>query len=596
MPTSNQRTLRECYQTLTPVNMISTRLPNLKFQDIRLVQALVWIGLILTVLVLWASTIFLTDRFTAEQREKSFQRAGLYASTISATLQRNAYVPLLLSRDQTLIYALLTGDYANTSIRLISFKEDLSAASILLMDINGLVVAATEPRDIFVKEEQPRFFVRALSETETVFQALRIDGKINGFYYARKIVFEDESIGVIVVEVDLQRQENFWRRSGATVVLSDTSGDILLASQPAWRDTTVQDLLTSTFRPTPLERLLGNKDPAPQSFVHIDGERLLVSQVSVGFLGWDLSYFASLENVEARVNALVALELMILALFAALVFYLISRRTTRRSTQIQAESAELHRLNNRLSAEIEQRQRAEKMLETAEQSLEQASKLAALGQMSASVSHELNQPLAAMRTYLAGARLLLKRNRIEEALISFQRIDDLIERMGAITKQLKSHATKSSGAIVTVDLRDSVASALSMMAPQLGQTQVNIIRNLPNHAANVVGDPVRIEQIIVNLLRNALDAVKPIEDKRIEITLKAENVITLTIQDNGTGIEDASTLFEPFATTKKAGEGVGLGLAISAGFASDMDGKLTGRNATPVGAIFELQLPRAPAQ
>ena len=206
---------------------------------------------------------------------------------------------------------------------------------------------------------------------------------------------------------------------------------------------------------------------------------------------------------------MVALELMILALFAALVFYLISRRTTRRSTQIQAESAELHRLNNRLSAEIEQRQRAEKMLETAEQSLEQASKLAALGQMSASVSHELNQPLAAMRTYLAGARLLLKRNRIEEALISFQRIDDLIERMGAITKQLKSHATKSSGAIVTVDLRDSVASALSMMAPQLGQTQVNIIRNLPNHAANVVGDPVRIEQIIVNLLRNALDAVKP---------------------------------------------------------------------------------------
>lgn len=155
------------------------------------------------------------------------------------------------------------------------------------------------------------------------------------------------------------------------------------------------------------------------------------------------SYFASLENVQARVNALIALELMILAMLAALIFYLISRKTTRKSTQIQAESAELRRLNGRLSAEIEQRQKAEQMLETAEQSLEQASKLAALGQMSASVSHELNQPLAAMRTYLAGARLLLQRNRTEEALISFQRIDDLIERMGAITKQLKSHATKA---------------------------------------------------------------------------------------------------------------------------------------------------------
>jgi len=576
--------------------MKAAKLPTLRMPDLRLIQILVWGGLLLTAFVLWASTTLLTDRFTNEQREKSLQRAGLYASTISATLQRNAYVPLLLSRDQTLIYALITGDYSSTSSRLITFKEDLSAASIILMDINGLVVAATEARDIFVEEERPGFFIRALRENATVFQALRIDGKINGFYYARKIEFEDESIGVIVVEVDLQRQENFWRRSGANVVLSDSTGDILLASQPAWRDTTVQDLLTSAYRPTTSERLFGSDEQSPQSFVHVNGRRLLVSKAGVGFLGWDLSYFASLEDVRARVNAFIALELMMLAMLAALIFYLISRRTTRRSTEIQAESAELRRLNNRLSSEIEQRQRAEQMLETAEQSLEQASKLAALGQMSASVSHELNQPLAAMRTYLAGARLLLQRNRTEEALISFQRIDDLIERMGAITKQLKSHATKTSELAIRVDLRDSVASAMSMMAPQLGQTQVNIVRNVGEQAANVVGDPVRIEQIIVNLLRNALDAVRPIEDKRIEITLKVTDTVNLTVQDNGTGIEDASALFEPFATTKKPGEGVGLGLAISAGFASDMGGKLTGRNATPIGAIFELQLPRAPAQ
>ena len=576
--------------------MKTAKLPALRLPDLRLIQILVWAGLFLTVLLLWASTSFLTDRFTTEQREKSLQRASLFASTISATLQRNAYVPLLLSRDQALIYALITGDYSSTSTRLISFKEDLSAASIILMDINGLVVAATEPRDIFVEEERPGFFIRALRENATVFQALRIDGKINGFYYARKIEFEDESIGVIVVEVDLQRQENFWRRSGANVVLSDSAGDILLASQPTWRNTTLQDLLTSTYRPTTSERLFGAEDQSPQSFVHINGQRLLVSEASVGFLGWDLSYFASLEDAQARVNAFIALELMILAMLAALMFYMISRKTTRKSTQIQAESAELRRLNTRLSSEIEQRQRAEQMLETAEQSLEQASKLAALGQMSASVSHELNQPLAAMRTYLAGARLLLQRNRTEEALISFQRIDDLIERMGAITKQLKSHATKTTGVAITVDLRDSVLSALSMMAPQLGKTQVNIVRNFPAGPANVVCDPVRIEQIIVNLLRNALDAVKPVEDKRIEITLKVDDVVILTVQDNGTGIEDASTLFEPFATTKKPGEGVGLGLAISAGFARDMNGKLTGRNATPIGAIFELQLPRAPAQ
>ncbi len=563
----------------------------------RITQMLIWVGLLVTLVVLWVSNSFLTARFTAEQREQSLQRAGLYASTISATLQRNAYVPLLLSRDQTLIDSLITRNYSETSERLISFKTDLSAASIILMDMNGLVVAATDARDIFVEEESPGFYVRALRESETVFQALRIDGQINGFYYARKIEFEGESIGVIVVEVDIRRQENFWRRSGANVVLSDAKGDILLASNPAWLQTTVQELLIATYRPPATERIFGAEpDDASKEYVFIDGRRLLVSQVSVGFLGWHLSYFGSLENVQARVNAIIALELMILAMLAAFVFFSISRRTTKKSTQIQAESAELRRLNVRLSSEIEQRQRAEQMLETAEQSLEQTSKLAALGQMSASVSHELNQPLAAMRTYLAGARLLLQRNRTAEALTSFQRIDDLIERMGAITRQLKSHATKATGELVKIDLRDSIASALSMMAPQLGQTQVNIVRNIPDQIADVIGDPVRIEQIIVNLLRNALDAVKPIEDKRIEITLKVGPTVSLMIQDNGTGIEDADTLFEPFATTKKPGEGVGLGLAISAGFAADMGGKLTGRNATPVGAIFELQLPRANAQ
>ncbi|MEO1918496.1 MAG: hypothetical protein ABGW81_02060, partial [Paracoccaceae bacterium] len=128
--------------------MLNIQMPNFRLQYLRSIQILFWVGLLLTALLLWGSTSFLTDRFTTEQREKSLQRADLFASTISATLQRNAYVPLLLSRDQTLIYSLITGDYSYTSARLLSFKQDLSAASILLMDINGIVVAATEPRDI----------------------------------------------------------------------------------------------------------------------------------------------------------------------------------------------------------------------------------------------------------------------------------------------------------------------------------------------------------------------------------------------------------------------------------------------------------------
>lgn len=576
---------------------METAQPHKSKYRIRASQIAVWAGLVGTLIVLWFSNSFLTDRFTADERGQSLQRAELYARSVSSALQRNAFVPLLLSRDQALISALQSGEFTTTSQRLISFKEDLSAAALFLLDSEGSVVATSDRHEIGSNQEDQQYFIRASRTPETVFQVQKVDTFVQGFFYARKISMGSKLLGVIVVEVDLRRQEQIWRNGRADVVLSDTTGQILLASDTNWRQLTVKELLSSSYRPSPAERLFGQQPgEGPQAFVYIDDQRLLVSEVKIGFLGWHLSYFASLKNVQARVNTVIALELMALSFLATLVFFLLSRKTALQSAGIKQESESLRRLNARLSAEIEQRHVAEKNLETAEQSLEQTSKLAALGQMSAAVSHELNQPLAAMRTYLAGARLLMQRNRTEEALSSFQRIDDLIERMGAITRQLRSHARKNEVDTKTIDLRECVASALSMMGPQLGQTKVSIVRNIADTPANVAADPVRVEQIIVNLLRNALDAVKTIEDKKITISVDVGETITLSIQDNGTGITDPDTLFEPFSTTKKPGEGVGLGLAISAGFATEMGGKLTGRNATPVGAIFVLQLPRVKPQ
>jgi len=288
-----------------------------------------------------------------------------------------------------------------------------------------------------------------------------------------------------------------------------------------------------------------------------------------------------------------ALAIMSLALLIALGFYLLSRRTRAESRRIKNESAELRALNRRLSQEISARQKVERTLKDAEQSLEQASKLAALGQMSAAVSHELNQPLAAMKTYLAGARLLLQRNRPDEALSSFQRINDLIDRMGGITRQLKSYARKRDVDLEEFDLRESVRAALSMMAPQLGKTTIGITTTLPSDPVIVRADPLRIEQIVVNLLRNALDAVKGRDDRQIKILLVEGETVLLSVEDNGEGLTDPGKLFEPFYTTKKPGEGLGLGLAISAGFAGELGGRLVARNAPGGGAAFELILPRA---
>lgn len=311
----------------------------------------------------------------------------------------------------------------------------------------------------------------------------------------------------------------------------------------------------------------------------------------VPFRGWRIVTFTAYDSVRERVNGILALEIMGFAILLALTFYVLSRRAWSQSMSFQRESAELRLLNARLQREIAEREKVQKDLAVAELTLAQSSKLAALGEMSAAVSHELNQPLAAMKTYLAGAKLLLQRRRTEEALASFQRIDDLIERMGAITRQLKSYARKGGEAFEPVDMRLCVSSALTMMEPQLKIRVVRITRTLPRQPVMVMADRLRLEQVIINLLRNALDATKTVPSPQIDLVLAAGETATLTVRDNGHGIEDLDNLFEPFYTTKKPGEGVGLGLAISSGIVTDLGGRLTARNADGGVAVFEVQLP-----
>ncbi|HSG57280.1 MAG TPA: ATP-binding protein, partial [Paracoccaceae bacterium] len=157
--------------------------------------------------------------------------------------------------------------------------------------------------------------------------------------------------------------------------------------------------------------------------------------------------------------------------------------------------------------------------------------------------------------------------------------------------QLKSYARKSGDQLTPVNMSDALASALSMMEPQLKQRRIRITRALPDRPVMVMGDRVRIEQVMINLLRNAMDATQAVAEPEIDILLAAGETATLTVRDNGEGIKDLENLFEPFYTTKKPGEGVGLGLAISSGIVNDLGGRLTARNASDGGAVFEVQLP-----
>jgi len=406
------------------------------------------------------------------------------------------------------------------------------------------------------------------------------------------------NLGVITVEVDLQKLERSWAGVADAVFVTNSEGRIILTTEGSWRGLLEEDALAIRSVPSAIERAIrATQDWAALPVdAYVRGEAVLRREARVPFQGWRIVSFTTYSSVRERVNGVLALEVMGFAILLALMFWQSSRKNASRLVFFQRESAELRQLNNRLQQEIAEREKVEKTLEVAEQTLQQSSKLAALGEMSAAVSHELNQPLAAMKTYLAGARLLLQRKRADEALSSFQRIDDLIERMGAITRQLKSYARKGSDAFEPVDTKAALSAALSMMEPQLRTLSVDIQRTLPDGDALIFGDRLRLEQVIINLLRNALDATKTVAAPQIHVVIAVGDTVTLTVRDNGNGIEDLDELFEPFYTTKQPGDGVGLGLAISSGIINDLGGRLTARNGADGGAVFEVQLPIYRAQ
>lgn len=543
--------------------------------------------------VVLVSNRLLTDRYTADTRGRADVRLALYTGNLMSELQRTSVVPLLLARDPDLVLALRDGNFSTTSAKLIALQGQIGVASIRLVDGTGRVVAATNRNILGTNNRNDPYFVEAQRNNETIFTSVKRESGGFDFLYSRAVMADTKTVGVIIVSVDLMKYERSWSGLQDAVLVTDSEGTVVLSTEPRWRGQPMDEALALREAPSAIARALrATADWAqepPDAYVR--GEAVMKTEARVPFRGWRIVTFTAYGSVREQVNGILALEIMGFAILMAFTFYMLSRRAWSRSLGFQRESAELRMLNARLQREIAEREKVQKDLAVAELTLAQSSKLAALGEMSAAVSHELNQPLAAMKTYLAGARLLLQRKRVEESLSSFQRIDDLIERMGAITRQLKSYARKGGEAFEEVDLRACISSALAMMEPQLKARVVRISRGLPRQPVMVMADRLRLEQVIINLLRNALDATKTSPSPQIDLLLSAGETATLTVRDNGHGITDLENLFEPFYTTKKPGEGVGLGLAISSGIVTDLGGRLTARNAEGGGAVFEMQLP-----
>ena len=267
------------------------------------------------------------------------------------------------------------------------------------------------------------------------------------------------------------------------------------------------------------------------------------------------------------------------------------------SLQEAREAQAVKEVNELLKQEIAQRREAEQTLRKTQGELVQAGKLAALGHMSAAIAHELNQPVTAIRTFIASCRIFIERRQLEKVGENLGYIDELTTRMSSITRQLKTFARKSKGLTERVDPVEVIERVVVYSGPQFAAAGVVLQRDMPpKGVAVILGDDLQLEQVITNLLLNGLDAMHDSSKKEMRLRLAIEGEYAVfTCSDSGPGISQTAMekLFDPFYTTKEIGEGLGLGLSISYGIIQEMHGTITAGNNPDGGAVFTLRLPLA---
>ena len=549
---------------------------------------------VLFVVLLVATNSFFTSKYLNDIKQEGEIRLTQNESNIVNELQKNSVIPQFLVRDQSIWNALLSNNFSSLPQMFSEFINEISIESITLMDRTGQIVAVAGKENLNVNSSNKIIFNTAISTNDTVMNIIEKNENEFGFFYSRKIENDQRVLGVLSIEVDLKKFENSWKSAGDRIFISNGEGKIVLATEPTWKGLSEDLAWKNQNSKNIIKRgysVAKGWVDSNESNQYFNDSSFVRFNKNIPILNWKISSFENYSGVRERVNTILALEILIFLLLLVLSLYSLNRKKILRLNLFEEETIKLRELNKKLETEMEQRKRVEKNLLAVEQTLEQHSKLAALGEMSAAISHELNQPLAAMKTYLAGASLLLKRNRPQETVAALMRIDGLIHRMGEITKQLKSFARKNTESFVPLNFNDAILEAMSIMEPQLKQSGIKIDTNIPSEPVLIVGDQQRLEQVIINLIRNAIDALDDTELPSITISLYKNNSVRFSIRDNGKGINNLEKLFEPFQTSKDPGKGLGLGLAISSNIISELGGSLSGENLTPTGAEFTIKLP-----
>jgi len=554
---------------------------------------------------------------------------SLAVAALNGQLRRYDRLAGLLARQATIRAVLATaGDPAAieaANVYLRATARLLDASDIYAMGLDGTTVAASnfdQPRSFIGGNFAFRpYFIDALTRGEGRFYALGTTSRVRGYYFGAPIDGPAGPVGVLAIKIDLDAIEASWRGSDYEVIVTDPEGIVFMSTHPDWtfgatlpltegrleRTRRTRRYAETTLRELPIRAATGADGGLTWRFGGASDAEYRVLSERMPDADWTVQVL--IDTAGARQQALTRLAVgALLAGLAILVAVIVWQRRARLAERlalqaearaqlerrVQERTAELAAVNRRLAAEVTERTAAEGRLRATQADLVQAGKLAALGQMSAALSHEFNQPLGAARNYAENAVTLIERGRIDEARRNIDRILGLIGRMGDLSRHLRNFARKPNAQLSDVPLSEPVAAARELLGWRLRAQSVTLRVDLP--PLTVRAGPVRLQQVLVNILSNAIDAMEGCETRAIALTARAEGATAvLTIADTGPGIpaQLLTRIFDPFFSTKGVGKGLGLGLSISYNIVHDFGGTLAVANAPGGGAVFTLTLPLA---
>lgn len=589
------------------------------------------ISAVLAIVLLVQGNAWATRSYFDEASAQAGTPLRLAVSALAGHLGRYEPLPALIAAHDEIRDLIAEPDDAalrqRANLHLKETNALLESSDIYVMTLDGETIAASNydgPASFVGQNFSYRpYFFEAAEGHRSRFYALGTTSLKRGYYFSSPVKDNGVIAGVIVFKVDIEGIEATWGSGEYRIMVSDPEGIIFMSGNPEWLYNTLLPLTPERIERTTRSRRYADAVLKPLPFIegsvgthrtmtiNTDGaerEYLVLSQ-DMKDAGWTVSVLMDTGSVRAQALTSVIAAFLCLCLAGVVTAAVLQRRVRleeRMALQMQARNelesrvaartADLARLNTHLEREITERRATERQLRRTQADLIQAGKLAGLGQMSAALSHEFNQPLAAVRTYAESATMLIERGRAEEASDNLQRITGLIDRMASISRHLRNFARKPNEKPSPVALDEVVRDTMEIVTARLKAADAHLDIDLGSEPLAVMAGPVRLQQVLVNILSNAADAVEGREDRRIRLQARTQGErVRIAVSDHGPGVPRAiaERIFDPFFTTKGVGRGLGLGLSISYNIVKDFGGSLSVGTSEHGGAEFVIELARA---